>query len=162
VRENVGNDGAESLDDPTQEVPTYVCLWIFIECDIPDVTNATRCHCKDKTHSHALKMRAAVSFHYNELGRGATAWHEGRDGWIGNPSLSQQVSHYMLSLQRRKVSNPLFQVAQNHLARVLISVATMIALRMIMLICCAGTFWADCPKRQVYHIKRSEKVVPRQ
>jgi len=127
VRENVGDDAAKALDDPTQDVPTYICLWIFIECDIPDVKNAIRCHCKDKTHSHALKMRAAVSFHYNELGRGANGWHQGRDGsWLGNPSLSQQVSRYMLSLQRRKVSNPLLQLVQNHLARVLISVATTI------------------------------------
>jgi hypothetical protein len=104
VEQNVGNDKAKSLDEPSTDTPLYISAWIFVECDIPDPLNNIRMQCNDKTYSQALKMRAAVSFHYNELGRGSNSWHQGKDGsWMGNPSLSNKVSRYMLSLQRRKV-----------------------------------------------------------
>ena len=104
VAQNVGTDKELSLDHPSSDTPLYVSAWIYIECDIPDQQNGTRLQCGDKTYSQALKMRAAISFHYNELGRGSESWHQGRDGtWMGNPSLSKDVSRYMLSLQRRKV-----------------------------------------------------------
>jgi hypothetical protein len=76
-------------------------MWLFTECDIP---SEDRSYCQNKSYSTALKMRAAVSWHYNEMGRGATPYSLHKDGtWIGNPSLCHQVSKYMLSLQRRKV-----------------------------------------------------------
>jgi hypothetical protein len=104
IKQNVGIDEANSLDDPSIDTPLHISAWIFIECDIPDPLNKIRMQCNDKTYSQALKMRAAVSFHYNELGRGSDRWHQGKDGsWMGNPSLSNKVSRYMLSLQRRKV-----------------------------------------------------------
>ena len=104
VRNNIGDDEAESLRDPNESVPQYICTWIYMECDIPDEQNKLRMHCANKTYSHALKMRAAISFRYNEFGRGTDSWHQGKDReWMGNPSLSKDVSRYMLSLQRRKV-----------------------------------------------------------
>jgi len=104
VTQNVGTDEAKSLDDPSCHIPVYICTWIYLECDIPDPQNNLRTRCANKTFSQALKMRAAISFHYNELGRGTDRWHQGKDGsCMGNPSLSRDVSHYMMSLQRRKV-----------------------------------------------------------
>jgi len=104
VRNNVGDDGTESLWDPNESVPQYICTWIYMECDILDEQNKLRMHCATKTYSHALKMHAAISFCYNEFGRGTDNCHQGKDlEWMGNPSLSKEVSQYMLSQQRRKV-----------------------------------------------------------
>jgi hypothetical protein len=104
VKENVGNDIANSLDDPFKDTPDYICAWIFAECDTAERVGKAKMAYKGKTYSHALKMRAAISFHYNGLGKGATSWHMGRFGdWEGNPSLSNAVSRYMISLQKRKV-----------------------------------------------------------
>jgi len=106
ITQNVGTDIAQSLSDPFDGLPELICAWIFTECDIPDIQANARLHCKNKTFSQALKMRASVSFHYNELGRGSNSWHKLNDGsWSGNPSLSNSVSRYMLSLQRRKVTS---------------------------------------------------------
>jgi hypothetical protein len=105
VRKSLGNDIADSLDIPGAEITQYMRNWIFLECDIPDPKNNKRMMCKNLTYSQALKMRAAISFHYNQLGRGSNSWEQGKDGnWFGNPSLSHDIRVYMLSLQRRKVS----------------------------------------------------------
>jgi hypothetical protein len=105
ISAHVGTGTAQALNNPFDGLPELICAWIFTECDIPDVHNNSRLLCKNKTFSQALKMRAAVSFHYNELGRGSNSWHKLNDGsWSGNPSLSNSVSQYMLSLQRRKVT----------------------------------------------------------
>jgi hypothetical protein len=93
------------LDPPGQDVPKWVTAWIFIQCDVPDEKGGVRLNCKNESYSKALKMRAAISFHYNENGRGSNHWHEQNDGTLaGNPWLSYTVSRYMISLQRRKVS----------------------------------------------------------
>jgi len=99
----VGNDSAERLDQPTQEVPNMIATWIYMKCDIPDTQKQKRMNCQGLTFSTALRMRASISFHYNQIGR-AGNWSQMVDGsWSGNPSLSSYVSRYMLSLQRRKV-----------------------------------------------------------
>ena len=104
IAEFVGTEQTIDLDHPCQSVPLWISSWIFIECDIPDPKNNFRTYCKNKSFSHALKMRAAISFHYNEQGFGATPWHKTIDGaYAGNPSLSHEVSRYMVNLQRRKV-----------------------------------------------------------
>ena len=57
--------------------------------------------CEGATFSHALKMRAAISYHYaEEEGRGSEKWHQDYQGmWLGNLALSYTVSRYMISLQ---------------------------------------------------------------
>jgi hypothetical protein len=80
-----------------------IATWIFMKCDIPDSEKQKRMDCQGLTFSTALRMRASISFHYNQIGR-AGNWSQMVDGsWSGNPSLSSYVSRYMLSLQRRKV-----------------------------------------------------------
>ena len=99
----VGNDSAERLDQPTQEVPNMIATWIYMKCDIPDTQKQKRMNCQGLTFSTALRMRASISFHYNQIGR-AGNWSQMVDGsWSGNPFLSSYVSRYMLNLQRRKV-----------------------------------------------------------
>lgn len=121
VKENIGNDIADSLDHPLKDTPDYICAWIFAECDTAERVGKAKMAYVGKTYSHALKMRAAISFHYNGLGRGATNWHMGRfEVWDGNPSLSTTVSRYMISLQKRKViSRDFYEIVPNDLQEVL-------------------------------------------
>jgi hypothetical protein len=103
VGRNVGMDIATGLDSPDNEVPNMIATWIFMKCDIPDAEKQKRMDCQGLTFSTALRMRASISFHYNQIGH-AGNWSQMVDGsWSGNPSLSSYVSRYMLSLQRRKV-----------------------------------------------------------
>jgi hypothetical protein len=57
------------------------------------------------SYSHAMKMRAAMTYGFGRLNsRGTRPWHITDAGkWEGNPSISDQVSRYMVSLRRRKV-----------------------------------------------------------
>ena len=57
------------------------------------------------TFGHAASMRSALSYRFAMVPtRGRLPWSQNELGaWKGNPSLSSQVSHYMLSLRRRKV-----------------------------------------------------------
>ena len=103
VGQHVGNDIAYTLDTPTEDTPNLIAAWIFMKCDNADHQKRVRLACQGFSFSTALRMRAAVSFHYNQLGRSGN-WNQMTDGsWAGNPSLSSAVSRYMLSLQRRKV-----------------------------------------------------------
>jgi hypothetical protein len=52
-------------------------------------------------------MRAAVTYAFGRLhGLGSLPWHasESTGRMVGNPSVSNEVSSYMVSLRRRKVS----------------------------------------------------------
>lgn len=86
------------LDSPVENVPDFIAAWIYTTCDPYLQQNKATL-----TYAHALKMRAAISFHYNQLGKSGP-WHQAIDkSWQGNPSLSNTVARYMVSLQRRKV-----------------------------------------------------------
>jgi hypothetical protein len=105
VQQFVGVDVLKSLRiAPTEDTPSLITAWIFLKCEIPDPKIPERASCQGYTYSTALRMRAAVSFYYNQLGKSGN-WNQMLDGsWAGNPSLSTTVSRYMLSLQKRKVS----------------------------------------------------------
>ena len=58
------------------------------------------------TFSHAQKIRAAITHAFGRVhGLGNTSWHrdEISNRMRGNPSVSPQVSSYMLSLRTRKI-----------------------------------------------------------
>jgi hypothetical protein len=60
------------------------------------------------TYSHAQKMRASMTYTFGHIyGLGSLPWHknETTGTMVGNPSVSQTVSSYMISLRRRKVSS---------------------------------------------------------
>lgn len=60
------------------------------------------------TFGHAQKMRAAMTYAFGRVhGLGNMQWHEDAitRRMVGNPSVSDTVSLYMLSLRRRKVSS---------------------------------------------------------
>lgn len=55
---------------------------------------------------HAQKMRAAMTYAFGRIyGLGNLQWHKDAvsGSMVGNPSVSDTVSSYMLSLHRRKV-----------------------------------------------------------
>ncbi|KAJ3738196.1 hypothetical protein EV360DRAFT_58348, partial [Lentinula raphanica] len=57
------------------------------------------------TFTHAQKMRAAATFGFGRVhGLGMQVWHQSEitGNWVGNPSVSETLSCYMLSLCRRK------------------------------------------------------------
>ncbi|KAF8872930.1 hypothetical protein CPB84DRAFT_1896096, partial [Gymnopilus junonius] len=60
------------------------------------------------SYGHAQKMRASMTHYFGRvLGLGSQAWRQntkqGRTRTKGNPSISEKVATYMLSLRRRKV-----------------------------------------------------------
>lgn len=59
------------------------------------------------SYTHAQKMRAAATFGFGRMHQlGMLAWHHSEitGEMLGNPSVSETLSSYMLSLRRRKVS----------------------------------------------------------
>jgi hypothetical protein len=107
---------------PHKDTPWWICLWILdtrvlphrpcrlsclsISCDVIDADGNPIS--KDKevpTYAHAQKMRAAMSYAFGRLHRlGNIPWQEVESGRpTGNPSVSELVSSYMVSLRRRKV-----------------------------------------------------------
>lgn len=58
------------------------------------------------TYSHAQKMRASMTYAFGRLcGIGPIPWHKSEitGEMVGNPSVSNIVSSFMVSLRRRKV-----------------------------------------------------------
>jgi hypothetical protein len=58
------------------------------------------------TYGTAQKMRASMTYAFGRLhGLGSMHWQHSPlgEGMVGNPSVSEAVSRYMLSLHRRKV-----------------------------------------------------------
>ncbi|KAF9056888.1 hypothetical protein BDP27DRAFT_1197085, partial [Rhodocollybia butyracea] len=58
------------------------------------------------SYTHAQKMRAAATFGFGRMHNlGMLAWHRSEitGSMLGNPSVSETLSSYMLSLRRRKI-----------------------------------------------------------
>ncbi|KAF8234171.1 hypothetical protein L208DRAFT_1111973, partial [Tricholoma matsutake] len=58
------------------------------------------------TYSHAQKMCASMTYMFGHIyGLGSLPWHKNEitGKMVGNPSVSQMVSSYMLSLRLQKV-----------------------------------------------------------
>lgn len=103
---SLGNHEAEeAVLQPNASTPQLIAAWIFRKCDKRNPSQPFTIDCEGASFSQALKMRAAVSYHYaQDEGRGSEKWHQDHHGaWLGNPALSHTVSRYMISLQRRKV-----------------------------------------------------------
>jgi hypothetical protein len=99
------NEVEDAVNNPNEKTPGLIAAWIFQKCERPDSQDSSKRTCEGATFSHALKMRAAVSYHYGQQeGRGSEKWHRDLQGtWLGNLALSQVVSKYMISLQKGKV-----------------------------------------------------------
>ena len=99
---------AEAIIQPNASTPQLIAAWIFWKCDKANPLEPSTMECEGLSFSHALKMRAAISYHYaQDEERGSEKWHRDHHGtWLGNPALSHIVSRYMISLQRWKVPWP--------------------------------------------------------
>ncbi|PGH15757.1 hypothetical protein GX50_09006 [[Emmonsia] crescens] len=87
------------------DTPVLICIWIGFNCEKPEKSEDWILRDRaDRTWSHAMKMRAAVSYYYAQtLRKGRGMFLEKSDGsWSGNPVYSDIVSQYMRSLRRRK------------------------------------------------------------
>ncbi|KAJ3727517.1 hypothetical protein C8R42DRAFT_754999 [Lentinula raphanica] len=78
-------------------------------CDLIKLDGSPVASNKERsTYTTAQKMRAAATFGFGRMcGLGNLAWHrsEFSGQMLGNPSVSETVSSYMLSLRRRKVDS---------------------------------------------------------
>jgi hypothetical protein len=94
-----------SIIQPDEATPNLIAAWIHRKCEKKDNQDSSTVQCEGASFSHALKMRAAISYYYAQnKGRGTEKWHDdGKGNYFGNPALSHIVSRYMISLQRRKV-----------------------------------------------------------
>ncbi|KAJ4497345.1 hypothetical protein C8R41DRAFT_894699 [Lentinula lateritia] len=78
----------------------------YLRCDEINLNGspiATNVECS--TYAHAQKMRAAATFGFGQIhGLGMQAWHQSEISgkMLGNASVSETVSSYMLSLRCRK------------------------------------------------------------
>ncbi|KAH9032741.1 hypothetical protein EDB84DRAFT_1438558 [Lactarius hengduanensis] len=94
-------------DKPHPYAPQFIVAWIMNE--------SAHSHSR-KSHPHrqctvratygtAQKMRASMTYAFGRIhGLGSAHWERCADGrTVGNPSVSEMVSRYMLSLHRRKV-----------------------------------------------------------
>nr|GAT54551.1 predicted protein [Mycena chlorophos] len=87
---------------PVEDAPLLIVAWIMSHCDEinPDRTKKPTTQERD-SYSHAQKMRATATYAFGRLaGLGAEPWHrsEVSGQMIGNPSVSEAVSRYMVQL----------------------------------------------------------------
>ncbi|KAJ3901075.1 DNA breaking-rejoining enzyme [Lentinula edodes] len=93
-------------EKPHPQSAVYLAAWIMDSCDELNLNN-TKKDASIERHSftHAQKMRAAATFGFGRVhGLGMQAWHrsETTGKMLGNPSVSETLTSYMLSLRRRK------------------------------------------------------------
>ncbi|KAL0564048.1 hypothetical protein V5O48_018007 [Marasmius crinis-equi] len=91
---------------PHPESAEMIVAWILTECDSYTLDGSVKPPDVERsTYTHAQKMRASATFGFGRVcGLGNRAWEvsEVTGKMLGNPSVSQQVSLYMVSLRRRK------------------------------------------------------------
>ncbi|KAH8991648.1 DNA breaking-rejoining enzyme [Lactarius deliciosus] len=81
-------------------------MWIMNECDELNLDGKKRLSTQVRTtYGTMQKMRASMTYAFGRIhGLGSMHWQRGSDGrMVGNPSVSEVVSWYMLSLHRCKV-----------------------------------------------------------
>ncbi|KAH9026655.1 hypothetical protein EDB84DRAFT_1272981, partial [Lactarius hengduanensis] len=93
-------------DKPHPYAPQFIVAWIMNECDELNLNGTKRLSTQVRaTYGTAQKMRASMTYAFGRIhGLGSAHWERCADGrTVGNPSVSEMVSRYMLSLHRRKV-----------------------------------------------------------
>ncbi|KAL0056794.1 hypothetical protein AAF712_016594, partial [Marasmius tenuissimus] len=92
--------------EPHQESAEIIVAWILSVCNSFRLDGSTKPSSEERrTYTHAQKMRAAATFGFGRVcGLGTRPWERSKvtGRMLGNPSVSQQVSLYMVSLRRRK------------------------------------------------------------
>jgi len=109
--------------NPHPDAPAFIVAWIMHKCgcfSLSTISLLTNISCDDvgldgkpkdssiirDSYSHAQKMRAAATYGFKRCaGLGSAIWQrsEVTGKMVGNPSVSEAVSRYMVSLRKRKV-----------------------------------------------------------
>ncbi|KAF8806494.1 hypothetical protein BYT27DRAFT_6628346 [Phlegmacium glaucopus] len=92
---------------PPKEAPTLIIAWIMNDCDAINLDGTAKDSSTVRSsYTHAQKMHASMTYVFGRMyGLGSLPWHydNTQDLMVGNPSVSEKVSSYMVSLRRRKV-----------------------------------------------------------
>jgi len=79
----------------------------YYRCDEINLDGTQKPYGQERSsYSYAQKMRASMTYAFGRVWKlSALSWHQSEvtGRWVGNPSVSDLVSTYMLSLRRRKV-----------------------------------------------------------
>ncbi|KAF8261883.1 hypothetical protein EI94DRAFT_1541505, partial [Lactarius quietus] len=107
VQKGLVTRGQFFSNKPHKYAPQFIVAWILNECDELNLDGSRRPSEEVRaTYGTAQKMRASMTYAFGRLhGLGTMHWVHNpvEDTVTGNPSVSEMVSRYMLSLRRRKV-----------------------------------------------------------
>ncbi|KAJ7348372.1 hypothetical protein DFH08DRAFT_658618, partial [Mycena albidolilacea] len=85
----------------------YIVTHIYLSCDKIGLDGKPKASGIDpESYSHAQKMRAAATYGFGRLnGLGSIPWQKSEVSgkMLGNPSVSETVSRYMITLRKAKV-----------------------------------------------------------
>jgi hypothetical protein len=134
IKQNLVKKGEFFSDNPGDHAAHFIAAWImnacvrhcpsFVHCS----TDHSRCdkvsldgtkkpHTEERaSYSHVQKMRASMTYAFGRVLRCGSMnwqWSESKNKMIGNPSISETVSTYMLSLRHRKVGLLLLDMSTN-------------------------------------------------
>ncbi|KAF7341459.1 DNA breaking-rejoining enzyme [Mycena venus] len=92
---------------PHSQSAVFIVAWIMNSCDDIRLDGKTKDSSIPRdSYSHAQKMRAAATYGFGRLnGLGSLPWQKSEvtGKMVGNPSISEDVSRYMVSLRKKKV-----------------------------------------------------------
>ncbi|KAF9526292.1 hypothetical protein CPB83DRAFT_939915 [Crepidotus variabilis] len=92
---------------PPVDAPWYIIAWIMEGCDEVKLDGSIKALAEHRgTYAHAQKMRASMTYAFGRIhGMGSTPWvlNDATTRASGNPSMSEKVATYMISLKNRKV-----------------------------------------------------------
>jgi hypothetical protein len=97
----------------------YIITHIYSSCDKIGLDGKPKASGIDsESYSHAQKMRAATTYGFGRLnGLGSIPWQKSEVSgkMLGNPSVSETVSRYMITLRKAKVRSLLIVAHSDHI-----------------------------------------------
>ncbi|KAF7357671.1 hypothetical protein MSAN_01363700 [Mycena sanguinolenta] len=92
---------------PHPQSAIFIVAWIMSRCDDIELDGKPKDPSIPRdSYSHAQKMRASATYGFGRLnGLGSLPWQKSEVSgrMLGNPSISEDVSRYMVSLRKKKV-----------------------------------------------------------
>ncbi|KAF7308877.1 DNA breaking-rejoining enzyme [Mycena kentingensis (nom. inval.)] len=92
---------------PPKDAPLLIIAWIMHHCDDVNLDGTAKpLTVQRDSYSHAQKMRATATYAFGRVaGLGSLPWQRSElsGRMVGNPSVSESVSRYMVTLRKKKV-----------------------------------------------------------